>query len=491
MDLLLEITVARAVVAERMECMTLIDRSRIIAFQTCPRQRFLAYHFGGTGLQRKAKALPLMFGGAFHEGCPDLLGGDVETAVYRAMKFLNDAFAARGVGFDGEEMSDVAAAMQYGREEQCALAEGLLRAWWAFEGERFLGTFEVLECEKEGRAYLTNEYSSTVVEGSVARYENGVHTSELREIQDNSLVLMFRPDALVRERETGDLYVVSWKTCSTFNKRTVDQAKTDMQSMSEVWGLQQTFEQPVDIKYTLRYSEPATEEQKAEGIDSIDYYSSFPNITLAKIEGVLYKFVVKGSRRKDSWDGLYKQGSHLVYGWVKLATEKSEFPEWSWCYEFETEDGKSSRLGKGWQKKPIWSAYPGGVKAWVEALSHNEIFPRHQNALEAIFPQAMPVERRADEIEHWKAQVIAQEVDVEHNVQLVRSAERLPEGQTGFVNCEELLDMNFPQHTHSCSAYSGCPMADICWNPEIGRDPLGSGLYEPRSANHPEKDGDE
>jgi hypothetical protein len=452
--------------------MTLIDRSRVLAFQSCPRSRYLGYHYQETGLQRKAKALPLLFGSAFHEGCPDLLAGDVETAVYRAMKFLNDAFAAKGVGFDGEEISDVAAAMQYGMEEQCALAEGLLRAWFAYEGERFLSTFEVLEVEKEGRAYLTNEYSSTVVEGSVARYENGVHTSELREIQDNSLVLMFRPDALVRERETGDLYVISWKTCSTFTKRTVDQAKHDMQSMSEVWGIEQNF-----VRDRLNKIDSGLHKESMFGVE--------------KVEGVLYKFIVKGQRRKDNWDGLYKQGSHLVYGWVKLATEKSEFPEWSWCYEFETEDGKSSRLGKGWQKKPIWSAYPGGVKAWVEALAKGEIFPRHVNALEAIFPQAMPVERRADEIEHWKAQVIAQEVDVEHNVQLVRSAERLPEGQTGFVNYEELLDMNFPQHTHSCSAYSGCPFLDVCWNPEIGRDPLGSGLYEPRSANHPEKDGDE
>jgi hypothetical protein len=399
--------------------MTLIDRSRIIAFQTCPRKRYLEYHANGTGLQRKAKALPLMFGGAFHEGCPALLAGDVETAVYRAMKFLNDAFEARGVGFDGEEMTDVAAAMQYGKEEQCALAEALLRAWWAWEGERFLSAFEILEVEREGRADLTDD-----------------------------LCLMFRPDALVRERETGDLYVVSWKTCSTFNKRTVDQAKHDMQSMSEVWGLMQ---------------ETAEQEPRHAGL---------------RIEGVLYRFVVKGSRRKDSWDGLYKQGSHLIYGWVKLATEKSEFPEWSWCYEFETEEGKSSRLGKGWQKKPIWSAYPGGVKAWVEALSRNEIFPRHQNALEAIFPQAMPVERRADEIESWKAQVVEQETRIDKLLNWV-------EGE------KYDLDRAFPQYTHSCSAYSGCPMLDICWNPEIGRDPIGSGLYEPRNANHPEHEGDE
>ena len=131
---------------------TLIDRSRIIAFQTCPRKRYLEYHAQGTGLQRKAKSLPLQFGSAFHEGCPDLLAGDVETAVYRRSSTLNDQFQAHAVGFDGEEPADVVAAAQYGREEQCALAEALLRGWWAWEGERFLRDFEISEVEKEGRA---------------------------------------------------------------------------------------------------------------------------------------------------------------------------------------------------------------------------------------------------------------------------------------------------------------------------------------------------
>src|SRR5215472_14355681 len=54
---------------------------------------------------------------------------------------------------------------------------------------------------------------------------------------DNGLTLMFRPDALVREKASGDLYVISWKTCSTFGKRNELQARHDMQSMSEIWGL--------------------------------------------------------------------------------------------------------------------------------------------------------------------------------------------------------------------------------------------------------------
>lgn len=417
--------------------MTLTDRSRIIAAQTCPRKRFLEYHWGGTGLQRKAKALPLQFGSAFHEGCPDLLAGDVETAVYRALKYLNDQFQAHAVGFDGEEPADVAAAAQYGREEQCALAEALLRGWWAWEGERFLRDFEVLEVEKEGRANLTDPTKWEFKQPYGSKYGSVA--------ESDALTLMFRPDALVRERETGDLYILSWKTCSYFSKRTTDQAKTDMQSMSEAWGLEQTRGET--------------------------------------IEGILYKFVCKGQRRKDSWDGLYKQGSHLVYGWCKTSGDDVD---WSWAYEFPNEENpeRTSKLGKGWAKKAIWRDYPGGVKAWVEGLSRNEIFPRHKNALEQVFPQAMPVERRADEIEHWKAQVVAQEQRVATHLQyLATDSEEILTQQ---------LDQMFPQYTHSCSNYGSCPMNDVCWNPEIGRDPLGSGLYIPRLSNHPESgDSDE
>ena len=57
----------------------LIDRSRILDFQACPRRRYLSYHYLGTGIQRKAKALPLVFGSAFHEA----IGGDAEGRISR------------------------------------------------------------------------------------------------------------------------------------------------------------------------------------------------------------------------------------------------------------------------------------------------------------------------------------------------------------------------------------------------------------------------
>lgn len=343
----------------------------------------------------------------------------VDVAVANAISYLNDQFAAHAIGFDGELPDDAQKALEYSQDEQKALAEALLRGWWTYEGESFLANFEVIEVEREGRAEL-----------------------------DDSLTLMYRPDALVRDRQSGDLYVVSWKTCATFGKRNVDQAKTDMQSISECWG------------------------RDAQG--DLDRH----------IEGVLYKWIVKGSRRKDDWDGIYKQDSPLIYGWMRLGASPEE-TEWSWKYswsdpeEINEKTGKpvGHKLGKGWKKVPIWSTYPGGIKAWIAALAEHQIAPTFLDALETVFPSALPVERRADEVEHWKQQVTAQEAQVE--VQLCAIA---PEPSA------EDLDVFFPQYTASCYSYSGCPFIDVCW----GGVPAAPGdLYQIRVANHPEKGGDE
>jgi len=363
----------------------------------------------GTGLQRTRKSLPLQFGSAFHEGAEHLLQGNVEEAILRAFLFLEQALNG-GTSFDGEQPANVEAAMAYGREEQMALAEALLRGWWAYEGKEFLEQFEVMEVEREGRADLAND-----------------------------LTLMFRPDALVREKASGDLFVVSWKTTAAFSKRNIDQSRTDMQSMSEMFGL----------------------EANGSG----------------KIEGILYKHVVKGRRSLDKFDNLYKQNTPLIYGWLKRG-DTPEMDEWSWAYEWEKEDGSgSSRLGKGWRKVPIWREYEGGVKAWIDDLHHQRVFPRHLSALASVFPVQTPVERRVDEVESWRTQVVQQELEIADKLEVLRPYLLVGDPP------KELLDRLFPQYTHSCHSFLGCAFLDSCWN---GAPAQPGDLYQIRLSNHPE-----
>ena len=88
------------------------------------------------------------------------------------------------------------------------------------------------------------------------------------------------------------------------------------------------------------------------------------------------------------------------------------------------------------------------------------------------------VVRRADEIESWRRQVVSQEGRVE---QRVRAMQMDPS--------EEVLDREFPMHTARCNDYNHpCQFLPICFRPGVAKDPLGSGLYQIRQSNHPEKE---
>lgn len=407
------------------------DRSRILAKKRCPRLRFWGYEFQGKGLAPVKKALPLVFGSAFHEAAEDFLTArGVDAAISRVLAYLDGEFAA--VSVDMEEPQTA-----YNVAEQKAIAEGLVRAWWAFNGERFLDTFEVIEVEQEGRATLSAA---------------------------PELVLMFRPDALVQEKLTGDLYVVSWKTSSTFGKYVTDKCAVDMQSMSEVWGIQQS-----DVETMVE-----------------------TDLTPRQIEGVLYLFAVKGRRTLDDYDNIRKQNTPLAYAWMREGPTPEE-TEWSWAYEYTTEEMnektgklKKTKLGKGWRKVPVWEFYPGGVKEWIDDLANQRITPRHVNALEAIFPEMLPVSRKAKDVESWRRQTVMEELRVEQAALAVHQAAKVsPE------KFAEVLDREFPQTTDSCFNFARkCDFYDICWTEATAQDPLASGLYQIRVSNHPEK-GDE
>ena len=388
------------------------DRSSIITRQVCPRKEWYARFEGGIGIQRLSKSLPLVTGGSLHEGHALLITDwNIEQSVLKSKLVIANAFEAKGITAEDD------AATEYSMEEQGALVEALLRGWNLYSGEHFRNSFDVIQVETEGEAELAP-----------------------------GIVLQFRPDAVLREKQTGDYYVLSTKTTSMFGKMSLDSAGVDMQSMSEVYGVEKTL-----------------------GI---------------KVEGVIYGWFVKGCRAKDEYIGAYRQDSPLIYGWMrKGATE--EDTEWAFKYGWATEEvnektGKQvqTKLGKGFRKVAIWKEYPGGVKQWINDLAAQRIAPRHINALEAAFPQSLPVSRRVDEIESWRRQVVAQEEGTKLCVEAV-----------GMMDKEEGLDRYFPQHTHSCFMYqSKCQFFDICWNPAVKSDPMGSGLFKIREPNHPVKE---
>jgi hypothetical protein len=131
---------------------------------------------------------------------------------------------------------------------------------------------------------------------------------------------------------------------------------------------------------------------------------------------------------------------------------------------------KRPKQWKGWRRIDVEQDYPGGQAAWVQAWGEEilQLFPQtqpillNQEILDATLEQA-----------DWREREIA----ASRLVMLGDSEERVKGAA---------LNRFFPQNFKQCRPAWGfdCDFKRCCWQPEIGVDPVGSGLYEPRIPHH-------
>ena len=63
------------------------DRSRVLAWQRCPRLRWWNYEYGGRGIVPLNLSIPLTTGAAVHEGLAELVAGNgIEAALCAALE---------------------------------------------------------------------------------------------------------------------------------------------------------------------------------------------------------------------------------------------------------------------------------------------------------------------------------------------------------------------------------------------------------------------
>lgn len=176
------------------------DRSRIVAFQDCPRYRWLKYHAGeaGRGYERVALSLPRLNGSFMHAiAATALTGGDwrgalaVERAQYQAQT------EARGI----EGSPDVL--------EQLCLLEGLATLWVARRLPAILAEFDVVEVEQEHVWPMT------------ARLHD-----------------MVRVDALLRRKTDGALFLKEFKTARAFSPGWAAQFKHNSQILANLQAME-------------------------------------------------------------------------------------------------------------------------------------------------------------------------------------------------------------------------------------------------------------
>lgn len=174
-----------------------------------------------------------------------------------------------------------------------------------------------------------------------------------------------------------------------------------------------------------------------------------------KIEGCIVQGLSKGYEK----DGHFR--SPFCEGWRFLGGGPIVF-----AYTY--------MRSKGWERF-FAGEHPEGISAWIEEM------PR--DLLEKQFPRTPMIYPRRDLIDRFFAQLIEREDAIQHSVDLIEAYSAKGDEQS----IQEELDTTFPMKFKACQGRYGkydCPMLEACWNPRVGADPLGSGLYIQREPHH-------
>lgn len=425
----------------------LTSRSRVLQTQRCPRSRYWLHEAKGTGYELVKAAIPLVTGVMVHQSMAELLlGADLNPTISATHSKYDEICTIRGL--KTEELENES----FVYNEQKALIEGLTRLLALRVIPRLLQIYDVLEVETMDSAQLAEDITFRSI-----------------------------PDALLRRKDDGDLYLLSLKTTSEYGKNQVDDARTDMQGLSEAWAYEQR--------------------KRPEG----------------KIRGIQMLYLVKGTRRAMGKDdalklGLtldqYKQGwrlkktdSPLLYGYADNGSFPIQYAtssEWhcsqphpmrksQWYPTGECPgDGRTHKRGDNFKSFPVWDTLTTGQ--WLDLLLQGDVDCGSQTGeelLNSLWVLPVPNYRTPWDTENWYQQTRAQEERVQRGL-LMLEASRDEESFQKFLN------LYFPQYTHSCRMWgSRCPAWDLCWgSPHIQSDPLGSGLYQIKTQYEPKSAGE-
>ena len=474
----------------------LTSRSRVADTLRCPRSRYWLHEANSTGFSPIRMAIPLVTGVSVHAGLADLcrtardaeaaglencLSGykfndiEINSAVAEAVENYQDACQDRGLDIEALESQSFVFA------EQRALVEALVRLAGLRVLPAILGTYEILEVEIPDQKQLAFQEASPIAEGW-------------------EIVWRSIPDALLRHRQSGDLYILSWKTCSSLP--TEDDARIDMQGVSEAWALQGRLD--TDWK-TIR---SGTNEEMTKFTPAYEgMLRDFP--APPKIRGVQMVHLLKGTRREASKEAseqilsadqisqggrTKKTASPLIYGYsedsigsTKLAwnsmwncsaphpMRKSQWYPTGEC----PGDGRNHTRSGNWKSFPVWSGM--GVREWMRMLDVGQVSPESGDCLDQQWSLPIPNFRTQDQMGNWLAQTRASEIRISKDLLQLRSLE---EAEKKLENeFQQALNSSVlgPQSTEKCNQWFGrkCPAWELCWGPEhIATDPLSSGLYQ-------------
>ena len=456
------------------------DRSRILTYQSCPRRRYFEYEVPTSGdvngVRPTRLDMNLLLGGAFHAGIEGLLSYAMyhpsdpmpdQDHIDECVRVVLDGGGdwqgywpqVKSIGLSLEPEEDAS----YVYYEQAALVEALVRAYAIFVLPQVLDRFTVVDVEREEKADFS--------------------------IPGFTLHFLARVDGILLDKTTGEIFVLSLKTAKEWGKREDDSARHDMQGLSETRVVEQRLAgwhaDLEAVKRRLATEPPAS-------VDHIPdwFIQRFVAGASPQVSGVIMQYALKGRRENSpKGSGKYCFNNALIRPWKK-ADDLNFGGAYAIRYEFQDPMGGNHRLGKGWNRVNIWEDM--GVKKWIDYLATQEIQGFSPGT--AIASQfILPVEyfRNPEDMDRWERQVVAQEYRVaqgQKNIRLgsINGVIKLPTSPATF---EKSLDVEFPMHTRACDWPTKCSFQEVCFGPKAYlHDPISSGLYTIRTANHPSEE---
>ena len=489
-------------------------RSGAEAHQRCPRAYYLNYEYLSRGIQSYPTPIHFKIGSAVHLGLAAmLLEEGIDSAVKQALDYL---FNSRAFGKLQPDQ----------QVEQEVLVHGLLYAFWVWAMPSMRSNYEVICVETEAVEYvelpridfrcslpLADHY------GNYCFLEQG-HEGQCQFVSRDYLAIQSRPDAILRNRRTGEVSGWSWKTIDDPTDLRRSQFHNDLQGFMEMHygerilekmaGAPVTLEELRNVVAFLSRDLPANDvvhvigKLREELGQLEDRARSARNIPTT-IDSIQTVFLVKGKRilldavempwinsapvspEDDEYGGyapdkVYKQMSHLCYRYrnpnceagavelYKSGPNKGKpkpidphdpnLMDESWAKSFYKLGNESySRLGNHWLGSPI---QPDQVRGWIDRLAGGCVYPstlndeRNPHPLDKLIRFETPLYR-----DSLKAAGHVKQVK-ERYVQIAQAVQTMKE-----EGCDNLtaLDSLFPQHLINCKTPYKCSYFNFCHTP--------------------------
>lgn len=377
------------------------DRSRQVLYEKCPRARFWSTVYGEWGISPAVPDLDMELGKGIHLGVASLLDGNsLSDSIDDATRLL----AASLLDFYPPSLISVYIQLQ----------EGLLRAFYKLWYPKLKAKFQIVgAAEQEMTAWL-----------------NG---------PDAGIAHMSRPDAVLKDKATGEHGVWSIKTTSFSDDAELElEYRTDTQGMAEMWSAEQFFK--TKMNWSQLFFIHTGQKEKTD-------------------EGPIHLSPVYQGWYKD--DGLGSVQLAHSYWWKDVA-------------------GKKKGLGAAWKRFAVAEMYAGGITQWIEDLAAGKIQPEARNPLEGLFFLPPAHYRREESIEEWRLSTYFQED------RLRLSSEGYHMKDFSDDTKDEILLKSFSQHRSSCIYMRRkCSFYQLCHGTAgEAENPFDHG-FKWREVNHP------